>query len=366
LFQSNYTHMQNRLTKLFAAVLIAALPTLVHAQLDCVVKTREEGFDPKQPGAAELQRAARAAAAIVQKNAVFMAGNKPVRVRTSISYGGWDRQSASVITGAYNQKAWLAGGCEINKFADRGGGLRDGVIAVYINEPSSLLGGQLGDAQLKVSRLPTLLGNVAGFPTYAAGGDAQNPRMLLSRAGYQPWVSVTVAEVLDWRERELNKREQEYQAATQPNDSQFDETKIEQIYRDMKQVNAAEAEKTRTQLLAALQQSRARNAKSGAADLLAKQRSSFDAYRASFTPAQLAAQGSISHAMTRDGVVRVDDPAGTLLAKIDPRYALKNPAGIHIVVVSLAQLPKTDPNYAWFQTSLEALDYTALSKLLSD
>jgi hypothetical protein len=358
--------MQNGFAKLFAAVLISALPTMAHAQLDCVVKTREEGFDPKQPGAAELQRAARAAAAIVQKNAVFMAGNKPVRVRTSISYGGWDRQSASVITAAYNQKAWLPGGCEINKFADRGGGLRDGVIAIYINEPSSLLGGQIGDDQLKASGLPTPLGNVAGFPTYAAGGDMQNPRMLLSRAGYQPWVPVTVAEVLDWRERELNKREQESRASTQQNDSEFNETKIEQIYRDMKKVNAAEAEKTRTQLLAALQKSRARNAKSGAADVLARQRSAFDAYRASFTPTQLAAQGSISQAMTRDGVVRVDDPAGTPLAKTDPRYSQKNPAGIHIVVVSLSQLPKTDPNHSWFQTSLEALDYTALSKLLRD
>lgn len=91
---------------------------------------REEGFDPKQPGATELQRAARAVTAIVQQNAVFMQGNKPVRVRTTINYGGWDRQSASVVTTAYNKKAWLAGGCTLSKFADRGGGLSDGTIAI--------------------------------------------------------------------------------------------------------------------------------------------------------------------------------------------------------------------------------------------
>jgi hypothetical protein len=68
--------------------------------------------------------------AIVQQNAVFMQGNKPVRVRTTINYGGWDRQSASVVTTAYNKKAWLAGGCTLSKFADRGGGLSDGTIAI--------------------------------------------------------------------------------------------------------------------------------------------------------------------------------------------------------------------------------------------
>ncbi len=192
-----------------AMTLIAlTVPTFVQAQLDCIVPTREEGFDPKQPGATELQRAARAVAAIVQKDAVFMQGNKPVRVRTTINYGGWDRQSASVVTTAYNKKAWLAGGCTLSKFADRGGGLSDGTIAIFINEPEAMFGGQLGDAELKASGMPTPSGSASGFPIYAAGGNKNNPRLLMSRVGYEPWVPVTVADMLDWREHELKKKEE--------------------------------------------------------------------------------------------------------------------------------------------------------------
>lgn len=180
-----------------AMTLIAlTVPTLAQAQLDCLVPTREEGFNPKQPGATELQRAARAVAAIVQQNAVFMQGNKPVRVRTTIAYGGLDRQSASIITTAYNQKAWRPG-CKISKFADRGGGLSDGTIAIFINEPEAMFGGQLGDADLKASGMPTPLGITTGFPIYAGGGNKDNPRLLMSRAGYEPWVTVTIADMLD-------------------------------------------------------------------------------------------------------------------------------------------------------------------------
>ncbi len=172
------------------------VPAFALAQLDCIVPTRKEGFDPKQPGATELQRAARAVAAIVQKNAVFMQGNKPVRVRTTIDYGGWDQQSASVITTAYNQKAWRPGGCKLSKFADRGGGLSDGTIAIFINNPGAMFGGQLGGGELKASAMPTPLGNSAGFPMYAGGGNKDNPCLLMSRAGYEPWVPVTIAEIL--------------------------------------------------------------------------------------------------------------------------------------------------------------------------
>ena len=356
--------------KIMVAMTLIALvvPAFAQAQLDCIVPTREEGFDPKQPGATELQRTARAVAAIVQKNTVFMQGNRPVRVRTTIDYGGWDRQSASVITTAYNQKAWRTGGCKISKFADRGGGLSDGTIGIYINEPESMFGGQLGDAELKASGMPTPLGNIAGFPMYAGGGNKDNPRLLMSRAGYEPWVPVTIAEMLDWRERELKKKEEEYQASVQQNGNGLTEAKIEQLYRDMKKINAGEAEKMRTQMLASLEKMQAERARQSgqAAQWMTQQRQAFDAYRASFTPAQLAAPGTISHSMTRDNVIRVDDPGGKRLAKVDPAYAQRDPRRIHVIVVGLSPQPKTDPNSAWFKAALEALDYAALGKLLSE
>lgn len=356
--------------KLVAAMTLIALtvPTFVHAQLDCIVPTREEGFDSKQPGATELQRAARAVAAIVHKNTVFMQGNKPVRVRTTINYGGWDRQSASVVTTAYNQKAWRSGGCTLSKFADRGGGLSDGTIAIFINEPEAMFVGQLGDADLKASGMPIPLGSASGFPIYAAGGNKDNPRLLMSRAGYEPWVSVTVADMLDWRERELKKKEEEYQSFIQQSGNKLTEAKIEEIYHDMKKINAAEAEKTRTQLLASLKKMRADSTRQSAkaAQWTMQQRNAFDMYRASFTPAQLAAPGTISNSLTPDKVIRVDDPAGKPLAKVDPAYAQRDPQHIHLIVVGLSPQPKTDPNYAWFKSSLEALDYATLAKLLSE
>lgn len=344
------------------------VPTFAQAQLDCIVPAREEGFDLKQRGATKLQRAARAVAAIVQQNAVFMQGNKPVRVRTTIAYGGWDRQSASVVTTAYNKKAWLACGCKVSKFADRGGGLSDGTIAIFINQPEAMLGGQLGDAELKASGMPTPLGNTAGFPMYAGGGNKDNPRLLMSRAGYEPWVSVTVADMLDWRERELKKKEEEYQASVQQNGNGLNEAKIDQMYHDMKKINAAEAEKIRTQMLASLKKMRADSTRQSAkaAQWTMQQSNAFDMYRASFTPAQLAAPGTISNSLTPDKVIRVDDPAGKPLAKVDPAYAQRDPRLIHLVVVGLSPQPKTDPNYAWFKASLEALDYAALAKLLSE
>lgn len=344
------------------------VPGFAQAQLDCIVSTREEGFDPKQPGAMELQRAARAVATIVQKNTVFMQGNKPVRVRTTINYGGWDRQSAAVLTTAYNQKAWQPGGCKVSKFADRGGGLSDGTIAIFINEPEAMLGGQLGDAELKASGMPILLGSASGFPIYAAGGNKDNPRLLMSRAGYEPWVPVTVADMLDWRERELKKKEQEYQASVQQNGNGFTGAKIEQMYRDMKKINAGEAEKMRTQMLASLETLRAKSARQSgqAAQWMTQQRSAFDTYRASFTPTQLAALGTISNSMTPDKVIRVDDPEGKRLAKVDPAYAQRDPGRIHLIVVGLSPQPKTDPNHVWFKASLNALDYAALAKLLSE
>lgn len=349
-------------------LIVLMVPAFAQAQLDCIVPTREEGFDPKQPGATELQRAARAVAAIVQQNAVFMQGNKPVRVRTTINYGGWDRQSASVVTTAYNKKAWRSDGCKVSKFADRGGGLSDGTIAIFINEPEAMFGGQLGDAELKASGMPTLLGNTAGFPIYAGGGNKDNPRLLLSRAGYEPWVPVTIADMLDWRERDIKKKEQEHQASVQQNGNGLNEMKIEEIYLDMKKINAAEAEKMRTKMLASLKKMRADSTRQSAkaAQWTTQQRNAFDAYRASFTPAQLAMPGTISNSMTPDKVIRIDDPAGKPLAKVDPAYAQRDPRRIHLIVVGLSPQPKTDPNSAWFKASLDALDYAALGKLLSE
>ena len=130
--------------------------------------TREEGYEASRPNAEAIRRAARAVEAIVKRNALFMAGNEPVRVRTSISYHGDRWLSASVITTAYNKKAWVGEGCQVSKFADRGGGLSDGQIAVYINDPDAMLGGRVGDSRRRGWRRDVWASSLASRCTDAA------------------------------------------------------------------------------------------------------------------------------------------------------------------------------------------------------
>lgn len=352
--------------KSILAVLILLLPASAWAQLDCILPTREQGFDARRPGAQALRRAAQATTAILQRNAVFLAGHRPLRVRTTIDYYGWDHLSASVIITAYNQKAWLAGGCKVSKFADRGGGLRDAVIAIYLNDPGSMLGGRLGDDVLHASYAPHPRGQFAGFPMYAVAGPEGDPRVLLSRAGYQPWVAVTVAEALAWQERDLVRRERDSAAGVRSGNEALDEAKIQKIYSEMAKVNAAEAEKFRAQMLAWLPRMRANQAAqiSSAKAAMTQQRAQFDAYRASLTPAQLSAQARLGGAAPDGHVVRLEHPSGRPLAKIDPDFARRDPGRIHIISVALTASAKTGPGHAWLQSSYEALDFAALAGLL--
>ena len=57
--------------------------------------------------------------------------------------------------------------------------LSDGQIAIYINDPGALLGGRLGDGELRASFAPVQRGSVAGYPVFLAGGNEQNPRIKL-------------------------------------------------------------------------------------------------------------------------------------------------------------------------------------------
>lgn len=361
------TTTRTRALRVLLAGLLLGLAQQAQAQLDCIVATREEGFDARQRGAQSVRRAALAVASIVQKNAVFMQGNKPVRVRTSISYYGDGHAEASVITTAYNQKAWLSDGCTISKFADRGGGLADGGIAIYINNPDSMLSGRLGDQALRAHAAPLRQGSMAGHPVFAISGNAANARVLLSKAGYEPWVAVTLAEVLDWRERELDLREAEMRRARQSAADGLNEAKIEEMYQSMRKFDQAGAEKMRDDMLSKLPKMRAdaaRQAADGEA-LLSGHRAELTSYRASLTPAQLAAPGNHqAGTWARAGLVRAEDSQGGLMSRVDPAYASRDPNRIHLLMVAISPHPKASPQYAWAQASYAALDYAALAALL--
>ena len=230
-----------------------------------------------------------------------------------------------------------------------------------------MLGGQLGDAELRMSFAPRPHGSLAGHPVYLTGGDERDPRVLLSEGGAVPWLAVTAGELLSWHERELARREADFaRSRQQAAASALDEQKIEEMHRQMQKTDPAAAEKMRASLLASLDKTRraaAQQAEAGT-QALARQRAAFDAYRASFGPPQLAAPGTMSGSTTREGVRRVDDPAGRPLARVDPAWAARDLRRVQLIVVSIAPQPRTDPEHAWQQASYEALDFGALARLL--
>ncbi|MET0660664.1 MAG: hypothetical protein ABW110_21165 [Steroidobacteraceae bacterium] len=343
---------------------LLALPSLAFAQLDCIVPTREEGYESRRTGAEAIRRTARAIEAIVKRNATFMQGNEPVRVRTSISYYGEQWAAASVITTAYNKKAWERNGCEVSQFADRGGGLSDGQIAVYINDPDAMLGGMVGDSKLPARLAPRRVGELAGLPLYGRGDDAADTMVMVSSANELPWTPVTVAEALDWREREIAQREASWQK--QAANAGRGEAQLRAAYENMKKVDPAGAEKMRARMERDLERMRADEARvhGQSNDAVAQTRAEFDAYRASFSAAQLSEPATISGTTFRKTVPRVDDPKGRPIVRVDTARAQRDPSRIQLLVIPQYSVA-TDEDHQWQVASRTALDYAALAALLS-
>jgi hypothetical protein len=343
--------------------MLLLVPSLAAAELDCIVPTREEGYDATRPGAEAMRRAARAVEAIVKRNRLFMAGNEPVRVRTSISYHGDRWLSASVITTAYNKKAWVGEGCQVSKFADRGGGLSDGQIAVYINDPDAMLGGRVGDSKLPARLAPRRVGEVAGFPLFARGDDAADTMVMMSSSEELPWVPVTIAEALDWREREIAEREASWQK--QAGSAGQVEKQLRAAYENMKKMDPAGAEKMRVRMERDLEKMRADEARVHAQSnsAVAGTRAEFDAYRASFSAAQLREPATISGTTFRKTVPRVDDPKGRPIVQVDTAAAERDPGRIWLLVVPQYSVA-TDEDHQWQVASRNALEYAALAQVL--
>lgn len=339
------------------------VPSLAFAELDCTVPTREEGFEARRPGAEEVRRAARAIEAIVKRNAQFMNGNEPVRVRTSISYYGEQWSSASVITTAYNKKAWVSGGCQVSQFADRGGGLSDGQIAVFINNPDAMLGGTVGDSELPARLAPKRVGALAGFPLYGRGDGAADTMVMITPSEELPWAPVTIAEAVDWREREIVKREADWQK--QSGTAGRAETQLRAAYENMKKVNPAEAEKMRARMERDIERIRRDEARafSQSNDAVTGTRTAFDAYRASFSAAQLRGPATISSELFRNTVPRIDDPEGRPIVLVNTARAQRNPRSINLLVIPQNSVA-TDEDHEWQVASRNALDYQAISALL--
>ena len=343
---------------------IFLMPTVVYAQLDCIVPTREEGYDASRPGAEAVRQAARSIEAIVKKNAVFMNGNEPVRVRTSISYHGDDWTAASVITTAYNRKAWTGSGCQLSQFADRGGGLADGQIAVYINDPDVMLGGTIGDGQLRARLAPRRIGDLDGRPLYGRGDDAADTMVMMSSSDQMPWTPVTIAEALDWREREIAQREAEWQK--QSASLGRGEAQLRAVYESMIKADPANAEKMRARMekdLAKIRSDEAR-AHSQSNDAIARTRTAFDSYRASFSADQLRGPATISGETYLNVIQRVDAANGRPIVQVNLASARRDARRVHLLVIPQYSVA-TDEDHEWQVASRRALDYQALEGLLA-
>lgn len=336
------------------------VPARAWAQLDCVVPTRERTVTGPvaSRSLAPFRTLVAAIETIVKSNDAFVQGARPVRVRTTIDYGDGSPRSAIVNTVAYNREAWVPGRCDVIPQADRGGGLADGAVHVTVNDAGSFLGPGEDDGVLRTFQEPALTGDVAGFPEY--GG----MYVLLSRDRRVPWVPVTVAEALDREERRLARERADWERDKQR--PWLSAAKVQESYALLLKIDAAAAEKQRAALMTAVENEKATRPKFEAEQdaRLAGKHDQLQTYRRGMTPAQLQAQASIGH--FPDGRVRVDDPAGRKLVKLDPALAGLAPDAIHFLRVFVGGVP-TDPvpgRWPWRERFKAAVDLTALHALI--
>jgi hypothetical protein len=352
-------HVRPRLVLWVLALLLSA-GSRAEAQLDCGVPTRERSAEGavRGPALVAFRRSALAVEAIVKRNAAFMAGVRPIRVRTTIDYASGPPRSAIVNTVAYNQGAWTRAGCDVIPEADRGGGISDGGIHIVINDPRSFLGGTDSDGVLEVFTEPKLTGQFAGFPEY------DGLYVLLSRENRVPWVPVTAAEVLDREERRLAREVEEFEKERQR--PGINEADIQKSYEALLKIAPAQAEAQRAAMLKIMVETRQRMAEfitQRAADL-ARKREALAAYRASFDADGLRRQARVG--FFPDGRARVDDPNGRALVKVDPTVERLAPDSIHFMRVFVNVL-RTDPvpgRWQWMEQSKDTLDLQALFQLI--
>ena len=123
---------------------------------------------------------------------------------------------------------------------------------------------------------------------------------MISESHERPWRPVTIAEALDWRERELAAREADWQMAS--TSAGRAEAQLRAAYENMRNVDPAAAEQMRTRMERDFEKIRRDEARTYAQsnDAVARTRSAFDAYRASFTADRLREPATISSQLYRD------------------------------------------------------------------
>lgn len=355
---------------ILCALTVSPPSATADGMLDCVIRTRERAVQgtPVPKGAATgtspanaMFAAARAVEAIAKANVNFMSGNRrPIRVRTTTEVWSGPPYGAIINTVAYTEKAWVRDRsvCDVIPEADRGGDLTEGAIHVILNDPRSFLTMKLGNQDFEAYQAPEQTGEFAGYPVY------DGMYVLISRSGKVPWVPITVAEALAHQETLFAARLADWQKQKQQ--PWMSEAKIQESYEAMRKIDARSAETTRTALLQVMSEEKVRRTKMEADSDAAfvRQAAAWRAYRASLSPAQLDAPAALG-VPGSDGVVRVDDPRGRRLVKVDPAFAALPPGDVHLIRVFRGDWPH-DPvpgRTEWARRTNDTLDFEALAAL---
>jgi hypothetical protein len=261
-------------------------------------KDEDSAASPKFAG---LRQAMIAAEGLLRKNEAFMAALEPVRMKTSMSAGPSDDGGARMHVKVVPERkidgtrVW-AGECDVIPQLDRIGGATFQVSIFFNEDARGQFIGSNGSG-------PKLTGRAGGYPEY-------NGWVLITRDGRLPWIPQTLADKLD---AEKTKRERAL-ADWKKNIAgmkTMDEAAAQKTYAMLKKTDPAGAEK----FLATVREQAEeltrlkRDVYPVQTASLEKQVREYQAYRASFTPAQLAAPAVW------------DDATGAAKKRLDARIA---------------------------------------------
>lgn len=356
------------------AVVLALAASPAGAQIDCWMDAEHPQTADSLPvthaRVATLRRALHELNTILRRQPELHALPR-TRLRSSWQIGGqWDEpaRAASFLLRDHRESTWL-GTCDVIKGADRLG--PHAAIVVSINAPQSFFEStppEIKDERLQAWREVPATGSIRGHRLY--GGHM----LVFTRNGRVPWVPVTVAEYLDFTERDLTRQQAQVQASQQAvrraEEPGADEAMLQRIAEGLRKVDPAQAEQLMAQIRAQHAQARAQ---AEAAAARRRNNPALDdspwqtmlrrvrAYRASLTAPELAAQARLG--MNGLQPPEVPPERFPLLARPDPAFPWDRtaPAQVQMMKVSVSAGDRFEGP---MQKVLQALDVEALQGLV--
>ncbi|MDN3922665.1 hypothetical protein [Roseateles violae] len=340
---------------LTTALLLGLIGRPAAAAIDCWIDAETpkvaDGLSLADPRVAPMRQALQQLNALLHKQPELHDLPR-TRLRSSWQVGGqWAEpaRAGSFLLRDHREKVWTPGRCDVIAGADRLGPWAS--IVATINAPEAFFATtapEIDDEQLRAWRELPQTGTIQGRPLYAGH------MLVVTRNGRLPWVPVTTAEYVDFTLRDLRRKLKEVEESRARNAlppagsadrEAADEAQVQKVAEGMRKIDPKAADKMVVELRAQLAANRAaeqaaearRRARPGIDDewhatMIAR----VEAWRASLSPAQLAAQARL-------GINGMQQPEpGTLeryplLAKPDPAFPwdAKQPARPQMIKISV-------------------------------